>query len=390
MNSFSRKKYDVLLIGSLCAFDQVFGEYLARKGMKICIVRIRSTSQGYITVPENFLKVSSLNDIIYIHSNKELVTLAKKSRAVVTFTGTFGMQLKWWWVFRRLLDIPPVFNVSTGSDFMELLISKGRVAWFYRYFTKTCTLNITYPCPYSLKSVVKTGLKNVLITKFPSYFLPEKPAQKSCNTGTLRYLHPSHLDFKVNDSGVNRTSAKGNDRFIRAFIKALNDGLDAECIILDRGPDRDVAREIINCSGYENRFIWKSHLSRAELMSEIMLADVIVDQFDVGILGNTAIEAMAMGKAVMIYLQKECMNMVYPEFPPVINACKEEEIYDQIMQFNSREKLCLLGEHAQRWIGDNHSWETCTDLFIIYYTLFTGHQVLNYGWDIDHYKTIAE
>ena len=57
---------------------------------------------------------------------------------------------------------------------------------------------------------------------------------------------PSNIDFGVNDSGLKRNSTKGNDKFIKAFIKAYKKNKNIKCLILNRGPDKDVAKEYIN------------------------------------------------------------------------------------------------------------------------------------------------
>jgi len=95
------------------------------------------------------------------------------------------------------------------------------------------------------------------------YLLPEMSADAAPPSGPLRLFHASHFDFKVSDPGVARNSAKGNDRFLRALLRAFDAGLDAQCVLLDRGPDRQVARDMIGQSRHADRFTWLPHLSRA-------------------------------------------------------------------------------------------------------------------------------
>ena len=178
---------------------------------------------------------------------------------------------------------------------------------------------------------------------------------------------------------------KRNYLKLERFAHAVKDGLDACCVILDRGPDKDVAKELIHNLGVEGRFIWKPHLTRDKLLNEFRKADVVVDQFDVGGHGGIAMEAMSMGKPVMIYLQKNCMNLHYAEQPPVLNCHTEDEIYEQIMKSRDRIHLQNLGKKAKEWVYKYHYWETCLDQFLLYYTLLTGHRVVDYGWDRNPY-----
>ena len=294
--------------------------------------------------------------------------------------------LRWRWIFRRILRFPPVVNITTGADVTELLSEASLAGLFYRYFVRSCDYNLTFVSPNSLKNIFKYQIKNVLFLRHPFYLPPSVKSVGSKKTGRLRFFHPSHIDFKVNDPGSHRNSSKGNDRFLRAFIRALDDGLDAECVILDRGPDRHEARAIIKSSKFSDRFIWKPHLSREEMLKEYETADVVVDQFDVGVLGGVAIEAMAMAKPVLTYLHEQCLNVVYAEHPPVLTAHTEEDIYQQLMRYSDRNELRQIGIEAKRWVYQNHFWETCCDQFLLYYTLLTGHQVVDYGWTKDPYS----
>jgi hypothetical protein len=88
---------------------------------------------------------------------------------------------------------------------------------------------------------------------------------------------------------------------------------------------------------------------------------------------------MSVGKPVMIYLQENCLRLLYPETMPVLNCRSEEEIYAAIMKCRDREYLQRLGREAKAWVFKYHDWETCLDQFLFYYTLLTGHKVVDYG-----------
>ena len=376
--------FDVLLFGDLRSHDLTFGEFVCRRGLSVCVARLRERTADCSKLEEKGFKVLTSNNIVTVDSPGQLVQLARKAKMVVTFTGSFGMFLKWRWPLRKVLGIPPVVNIPTGSDFSELLDESSKVGWFYRYFVGTCDLNFGWTYPNILKNIVRHRIKNLAFMRYP-YWLPVVPREDKSNQRLhrLRYFHPSHLDFRITDPGAHRNSSKGNDRFLRAFVRALKDGLDAECVILDRGSDRQIARQMVQASGCAERFIWKEQPAREQLFREMSLADVVVDQFDVGGLGQIAIEAMAIGRPVMIYLHEGCSNIIYAKRPPVISARTEDEIYHQIMTHVDREGLRRVGSAAREWVYANHSWETCLDQFLFYYTLLTGHQMVDYGWNSD-------
>jgi glycosyltransferase involved in cell wall biosynthesis len=375
------KRYDILVCGDLCALDLIVGEFFARKGLRVCVVRrIRTgTPAEDIGVPQGFIKALSPQHIVHISRVAELVRIARSARLVLTFTGSFGFALKWRWPLRRLLGLPPVINSPTGSDFSELLMAKSATGAFYRYFVRTCDLNVGLVYPRILQNMAELRLKNVVFFRHP-YLLPEfdAPRPPSDSGGRLRFFHASHFDFKINDPGDQRNSSKGNDRFLRAFMRALDQGLDAECHMVDRGPDRVVARNMTETSRHSERFVWMPHLTRDELFREMARADVIVDQFDVGGLGSIAVEAMAIGKAVLTFLRPSSLSIVYAEPPPVINAQTEDEIFEQI-RGQTRPELQRIGREARRWVRQNHSWQTCLDQYLFYYSVLTGHRVVDYA-----------
>jgi glycosyltransferase involved in cell wall biosynthesis len=379
------KRYDVLVFGDLCSNDLVLGEFLARRGLRVCVARRTEAAgaSGNPGVPAGFLRALSAESLVTFRRPSELVGLARLARLVICFTGSFGFALKWRWAFRRLLNLPPVINQATGSDFTELLVERSAKGSFYRYFARTCALNVGVAYPHILNNIVTLRLKNVVFLRY-AYLLPEPSghAEDSPFAGPLRFLHASHLDFKVNDPGAHRNSSKGNDRFLRALLRAIDQGVDAECVILDRGPDRKQARDIVEASPHASRFTWKPALSRDELFREMMLADIVVDQFDVGGLGGIAIEAMALGKPVMTYVSDRCLHVTYGPAPPVISARSEDEIFDAIVSHTDRAMLASIGRGSRQWAQQNHGWENCLDQLLVYFSLLTGHRIVDYvGYD---------
>lgn len=378
-------EHDILVYGDLCANDLLLGEFLARKGLRVHVARKKRQGGNGVELPEGFLQALGEADISHIGGPGDLVALARRSRMVLTFTGAFGFAMSWRWPLRRVLGLPPVFNYPTGSDFSETLGGSGPLSLFYRYFVRTCAMNAGFTYPHILKNILRRRVTNIAFVRHP-YLLPEMPADMPPPSGPLRLFHASHLDFKVSDPGAFRNSAKGNDRFLRAFLRALDEGLDADCVLLDRGPDRGVARAMIDESRHAGRFTWLPHLSREAFFAEMARADMVVDQFDVGGLGGIAIEAMALGKPVLTHVETANLNIVYSEVPPVLAAFTEDEICARIMDHRDREQLAEIGAAAKGWVHRNHHWENCLDTLLFYYALLTGHEAVDYGYRRDAYS----
>ncbi len=162
----------------------------------------------------------------------------------------------------------------------------------------------------------------------------------------------------MHDNAPSRLRAKdtkGSDRFLRAFFTAVRSGVDIRCIILDRGPDRALARELIGQSGISGRFEWHRPVSSSELQQLFARADIVVDQFDVGGFGATALEAMAQGKSVMIHIDPTYISHSYPAPPPIINCHTEAEILAAILDHTDRPILTAKGDEAETWVRMYHA-----------------------------------
>ena len=76
-------EHDILIYGDLCAFDLQFGEFLARKGLRVHVARKKREQGESITdVPAGFLQ--ALKNISHVGGPTELLALARKSRMVTS------------------------------------------------------------------------------------------------------------------------------------------------------------------------------------------------------------------------------------------------------------------------------------------------------------------
>jgi len=303
------------------------------------------------------IKTSLVREISYFRTSWELL---RKYDLLHSFTGTlFG--LRWPIIFCGIFRLEPYIACATGSDLREVaaLYDNARGKLMRLFFKRA---NLTLLLNFDLVSLVeRLNLKRSIFFPFlidTDRYSPkavENPYRKSGDE--LFFLHPSHLDWGIKDPGINRNSTKGNDRFIRAFAHFINEGGNGKVIMLYRGPDRELAKDMVQELGLQERIIWKNTLTKRELINHYNMVDVIADQFDAGSFGTTALEAMACAKPLMIYAKEECAKICYPELPPVVNCRSEKEIYQGIIKLrdsNFREKLAIEG---RKWVVKNHSKE---------------------------------
>ena len=138
---------------------------------------------------------------------------------------------------------------------------------------------------------------------FPYHPIEVAPERSDGDRPELVLFHPSNLGWGITDPGARRNSTKGNDRFLRALAHfAEETSHPLRVIALNRGPDREVAHELVTELGLADIVEWRASLTHPEFYATIRDADVVVDQFDVGGMGGITWESMALGTPVLAYL----------------------------------------------------------------------------------------
>jgi len=303
------------------------------------------------------IKGSLGREIAYFRTSLELV---RKHDLLHSFTGSlFG--LHWPVIFCGIFRFKPYIACATGSDLREVAalydnIRGKLMRLFFKRANRTLLLNFDLVSLVERLNINRSIFFPFLIdTDRYSPGRVENPYRETSDE--LFFLHASHLDWGVEDRGINRNSTKGNDRFIRAFAHFINEGGNGKVIMLYRGPDRELAKDMVQELGVQERIIWKNSLTKKELITHYNMVDVIVDQFDVGSFGTTALEAMACAKPLLIYAKEDCAKVCYPELPPVVNCRSEKEIYQGIIKVRDSHFREKIGIEARKWVVKYHSKE---------------------------------
>jgi hypothetical protein len=368
---------DIIFIGDIAGFDLMFAEYFRAAGLRCKVLRPLSTGgsvlPNVIPYTQNGQKFF-VDEIVYYENRSSLLKELRDTRCIASIGGALPVMLgRKYWPFRNLLRIPPVIHFSTGSDIMERAIEDTVSGQMYREYLHFTRLNVMLAYPQALKNLQVINPPNTVFLRYPYYLLENKNMSDKNMDGRIKLFHPSNLDWNSSEKIPNRVSTKGNDRFFKGLAKAITSGLDAECIVLERGKDKDQAHKLVKELGLDKSVVWKPTLTRDELIDEMVSADIVVDQFDVGGLGGITAEAMSLGKAVMIYIHEESARVLYPEMPPVLNCQTEEQIKDQLLLSRDKAFLNLLGQKAHDWIYKYHSSESVMGEMLFYYSMITGH-----------------
>jgi glycosyltransferase involved in cell wall biosynthesis len=150
---------------------------------------------------------------------------------------------------------------------------------------------------------------------------------------------------------------KGSDKMLMAFARLVQKRGDVFMILSGWGNDLDKSKEMIDRLDLRRHTFFLPHvLSKKKLRSFYGVADVVIDQFNVGGYGTSTMEAMACGKPVIIDLQMGRYAPYLKEIPPVVRAKSDEEIYSAMLKLsgNKRDICRQIGKKSREWIMEFH------------------------------------
>ncbi|MEK6526254.1 MAG: glycosyltransferase [Nitrospirota bacterium] len=162
---------------------------------------------------------------------------------------------------------------------------------------------------------------------------------------------------------------KGNDLLIKAFARFRKAAHHTPILILtDWGQEVGRSRALIDALGLGTCVVWTPPLNKMKLIDYYNAADVVLDQFTLGVFGTVTPEAMACEKPVVLYFNRAVHEWCYAEMPPVISAKSEEEIFERLMELSEDPGYrAAVGQASREWIVKHHGWELVADRQITIY-----------------------
>jgi glycosyltransferase involved in cell wall biosynthesis len=263
-------------------------------------------------------------------------------------------------------------NICTGSDITELAREPSEAGRRQRHALRLAFVNVVPNYPWAIANAAELRLRNAVVLPFPFRPIDVAPAppERARREGLVLF-HPSNLDWGATDQRLGRTSTKGNDRFLRALARFVAEtDRPVRLIALDRGPDRELARELVTELGLSEIVQWRGALSHAALYGMIQDADVVVDQFDVGGMGGIAWESMALGTPVLTYLHPSSDRLSFDVPTPVLNAYTEDEILQKLRLLADPDVLRDRRRRVLDWMATRREGQL--DRYLLYMALATG------------------
>ena len=305
------------------------------------------------------------NPIAYLTRLKTLIDFANGFDVIVC-SGYAPMWIRW--------TRKPFIFYSYGSDLDQLAVqgwsgtddgpfSLGqRMLHFLIKHHLTGSLRkakATVLMPHQIETAKLVGLKNLHC--FPhnidtQLFKPMGHQQR--RQEKQKVYSKFECDFILfhppRQSWLNRpfTDCKGNDKVFRAFAEFVRvyKGR-AKLLVMRKGWDVDSSINLIHELGISEHVVWLDPVPGPEMCRLYNIADIVLDQFVVGVIALVPVEAMSCGTPVVSYVAPIVKDAQYPEIPPIINAHDDDEILKNIHRLAEDEDLRNdIGRRGREWI----------------------------------------
>jgi glycosyltransferase involved in cell wall biosynthesis len=152
----------------------------------------------------------------------------------------------------------------------------------------------------------------------------------------------------------------GNDILFRGFAQALQQGINARLVLIDRknSSDTEVAKELIEDLGISDHVEWlraktSEGFTWREMADHYRSCDIVVSEFS-GWTGLISVEAASCGKPVITWVEEDAMERLHPEGHPFVQAKDDEGVCAAISMLTDSEIRKSIGESSRSWVLAKH------------------------------------
>lgn len=264
-------------------------------------------------------------------------------------------------------DLRLVASSNTWSDLI-----KGKLAWqeywsfsenlryllmgfLLRRAIRKCDKFFFFQ-PDQVDLIEKMGIKNAVfvfqIIDTDGY----KPKKVKLSDKQLRLFYPTRHSW----------TTKGNDKFFRAFAKFLKHHPNTILISTYWDIHKEKSKALVEELGIEKNVKFIDFLDKEGMKEGFYTSHAIIDEFNIGSFGPTALEAMSCEKPVLRYIDVKLNEKFYGknQKPPIVNVRSEEEIFEGLMKITDRKYREKLGKEARKFVVKHHHWKKVTGSLI--------------------------
>ena len=258
-----------------------------------------------------------------------------------------------------MLSGKPYVAQSVGDDLRKYAFRKSISGYLLRRAYRKAD-QFVYVWPILKPLVEKLGIKNVL-------YLPRQWDAQHFSREKIKKSEEKTLRIFI--STVEWWALKGNDKFLRAFARLCKEKENVFLYYVDWGEDSSKARALLSSPEVKEKVeIIPGPIAREKMAEYMEKSDILVEQFNSGSFTRMGIEAFSFGIPVLINLDEGLHKSLHGDYPPVINAKNEEEIYSKLKQFsNSKDSLYQMAVGAQKWVQKHFDLQKNVDRYIEIY-----------------------
>lgn len=149
---------------------------------------------------------------------------------------------------------------------------------------------------------------------------------------------------------------KGNDKLLRAFARVRRDGVEAALLLPAWGQEIARSRALARDLGIAPHVAWLAPMSEPRLAAHYRAADLVFDQFQLGVFGLITPKAMACGVPVLTSYDARHHAWCFAEDPPVVACSTDGEISEattRLLRDPGRRRE--IGAASRAWVEAHHS-----------------------------------
>jgi glycosyltransferase involved in cell wall biosynthesis len=252
----------------------------------------------------------------------------------------------------------PYTAMTTGADLSEVAVGSSRFSRLYRQ-ALTEAEHVFLVNVDQFDTLERTGLT------LKSYsFLPFCIDLERLRPLPNRWSDPvvlfcaARLDWR---SRV-RPSIKANDIFFRGLASCLQQpGSRFDVRVADWGVDREATRDLVSELGLDDCVQFVPSGDKRLFYQNVQQAHIVIDQFSLGAVGLTTIEAMALGRPVMAFVRDDLAQRAYGVNMPVINCATVDQVRDALVGLTP-DGLERASQQSAAWVNTYHSDERILDI----------------------------
>ncbi|MEE3235098.1 MAG: glycosyltransferase family 4 protein [Candidatus Latescibacterota bacterium] len=358
----------VALLGNLCNTAYTFGKVLRKEGINVEVFiteKERTQAAAYPEWEDPEIDSKNINWIHYYNQRNPL-SLVQTMFQLRNFDiiHAFGLPNTYCQFLGR-----PLISHALGADLKEVVYEPTLIGLLLKKAFRQ-TKNLLFSDIDHVPHIHRLELEQSQY--FPAAVDVEKysPASKGSyiSDNKIVLFHSAFLDWTKR-----QPTSKRNDLFFRAFSRFADQRDDLILRVIAAGPDTESTKKLVYELGLSKIVEFLPPLNKQELLEHYRSCDLIVDQFGMPKFGVNALEGMACGRPVLLYLDKDLAKQCYATLPPVGIANGEQEIYKTLHDICDKEKLHSIGLKCRDWILSNHNGKVVAKKLIQLYTQIKQH-----------------